>query len=171
VTVALLDVERGAAACSLAGAGLGRLVAHSGPSMLDVPLRARKLGDHLAAAVPGWLALRRDGYELAHAFSPEDALAAAAWPGPLVLTITAPPRRSHIAARRSRLRATLWALSRADVLLAADEATAAGLRRWFAADARVIAGIDAHAALYAEEINRRRGADARARRRPAGPRP
>jgi hypothetical protein len=150
VTVALLDARRGPAARALGEAGLGVLVADRGPRALDAALRARKLGDHLAAAVPAWLALRRGGFGLAHAFSAEDALAAARWPGPLVLTVDTPPRRSEIAARRLRLRTMTWALARADVVLAADEAVAAGLDRWFAARARVIAGTDAHAALYAE---------------------
>lgn len=150
MTVALLDARGGPAARALAEAGLGVLVGGRGPRALDVALRARKLGDHLAATVPAWLALRRGGFALAHAFSAEDALAAAGWGGPLVLTVDTPPLRSEIAARRLRLRAMTWALARADVVLAADEAVAAGLHRWFAARARVIAGAEAHAALYAE---------------------
>ena len=152
--VALLDAGRGAASRRLASAGLGRLVAPPAPRVLDTALRARKLGDRLAGVPPAWLALRRGGFDLAHAFSVEDALATAAWRGPLVLTIKAPPQRSELAARRGRLSTALWALARADVVLAADAEVAAGLARWLGVEAGVLAAAKDHAAVYAEAVAR-----------------
>jgi len=149
VRVALLDAGGASGAHALEAAGLGRRVTVTAPRGLDVALRARKLGDRLATVPPAWAALRRGGFELAHAFSAEDALAAAGWRGPLVLTITAAPERAEIARRRVRLRSTLWALGTADVVLAADDAVADGLRRWYGVDARVLATPQDHAAVYA----------------------
>ncbi len=146
--VALLDAARSPAAGELARAGLGELVAPAAPRVLDVALRARKLGDHLAAVPPAWLALRRGGFVLAHAFSAEDALATRGWHGPLVLTVAAAPRREQIAARRGRLRTMQWALGAADAVLVPEQAVAAALEHWFGVEARVVAGVEAHAALY-----------------------
>jgi hypothetical protein len=97
------------------------------------------------------LAVRVGGFDVAHAFAPPAALAAAAAPAS-VLTFPEPVRRERLADRRLRLAVLERALERAGAVVAPDAAVAASLRRWLGVDAHVLAPGDAegHAALYAE---------------------
>jgi hypothetical protein len=137
-------------ASRLAAAHAGTLIVGHAPRVLDAALRSRKLGDGLARAPLAWRAFRRGRFDVAHAFSPEDALATAGWHGPLVLTVVDAPRRETAAARRLRLQATVWALERADAVVAADRTVAAGLQRWFAVESHVLHDASAYPELYAE---------------------
>lgn len=120
---------------------------------LDAVLRVRKLGDGLGGTAVAALALRRGGFDIAHAFSAEAALAATWANGSAsVLTFTAPVRRERLADRRLRLAVLERALARSGAVVAADEAVRASLERWLGIDAPVLDPADGagQAALYAE---------------------
>jgi hypothetical protein len=122
----------------------------------DAPFRLRKIGD-APGRVPGTLlALARGAYDVAHAFTAQDAVAALAWARatrrPVVFSPPEPLTRANVADRRLRLALLRLALERSSAVVAADEPTAASLRRWMAVDPHVLAP-DAgpeHLALYAE---------------------
>jgi hypothetical protein len=121
----------------------------------DALLRLRKIGD-APGRMPGTLlALLQGDYELAHAFTAQDAVVAIAWSRltgrPVVYTQSEPLTRANIADRRLRLAMLRRATEGADALVAPDERTAESLRRWMAAEARVLApGARAeHLDLYA----------------------
>lgn len=120
----------------------------------DAPLRARKIGDHLNHLPFACLALLRGGFDVAHAFTPADALAGLVWARrtarPALFTATEPPRRATIAARRLRLATLRRATEESAAVVAPDAEVADALRRWLAIDASVIAfdDADAHLALY-----------------------
>jgi hypothetical protein len=126
----------------------------------DAPLRLRKIGD-APGRLPGTLmALATGGYDLAHAFTAQDAVAALAWARlggqPVVYTQREPLSRANVADRRLRLAVLRLALERSAAVVAADEPTAASLRRWMAVEARVLSpdsGAE-HLALYAELARR-----------------
>lgn len=119
-----------------------------------LPLRLRKIGDGLEYLPAALVALARHGFDVAHAFTPSDALAAIAWARvtrvPAVLTCLEPLARETLAARRLRLVTLARALEHADGVLAADERVASSLWRWAALDAPVLApdDIEGHVALY-----------------------
>jgi hypothetical protein len=112
--------------------------------------------------------LVREPYDVAHAFSPADALAgvlARELTGtPVVFTCAETLDRGRVADRRLRL----WLLSRAitdsDAVTAPTEEGRAALRRWLAIEALVAEPGDAgaHERLYRELLDRRSG-------RPRGP--
>lgn len=127
-------------------------------------IRIRRLGEKALSRrgftgplthVPGLLrALSGGGYELAHAFSPPDALAARLWGRrirrPVVFTCAETPRREHLADRRLRLALLAGAVAESDAAVAASEAVREGLERWLAVDAPVLTAQDAagHERLY-----------------------
>ena len=128
---------------------------HEATVLTDLPapgetlLRLRKIGDHLGHLPAALMALRRGGYQVAHAFTPSDALAAIAWSRrsgrPALFTCTDPPRRESIAGRRLRLATWRRAVHQSSAVLAASEEVAAGLECWLAADAPVLDPADAKA--------------------------
>lgn len=127
-------------------------------------IRTRRLGEGVLRArgftgplthIPGLLgALSGGGYELAHSFSPPDALAARLWRRgtrrPVVFTCTETLRREHLADRRLRLALLAAAAFETDAVVAASEAARVGLERWLAVDAPTLAAQDAagHERLY-----------------------
>ena len=122
----------------------------------DAPLRLRKIGD-APGRVPGTLmALAAGAYDVAHAFTAQDAAAALAWARvsgrPVVYTQREPLTRANVADRRLRLALLRVALERSDAVVVADKPIAASLRRWMAVQPRVLAPGSGpeHLALYAE---------------------
>ena len=120
----------------------------------DAPLRLRKIGDRVAHVPSAWLVLFRSHFDVAHAFTPTDALPAIAWSRrtgrPSVFTCVESPRRESLARRRLRLATWQRAVDGSDAVVAPDEDVAQALRRWLAVDAPVLAAPDgeAHSALY-----------------------
>jgi hypothetical protein len=159
IRIAVLEHDEGAASERLAAA-LREEGAHADPirpaRLPDAPLRLRKIGD-APGRLPGTLmALATGGYDVAHAFTAQDAAAALAWTRfsgcPVVYTQREPLTRASVADRRLRLVLLRLALERSDAVLAADEPIAASLRRWMAVAPRVVwpgSGAE-HLALYAE---------------------
>ena len=122
----------------------------------DAPLRLRKIGD-APGRMPGTLAgLLRGDFEVAHAFTAQDAVVALAWSRftgrPVVYTQREPLTRANVADRRLRLAMLRLAVNRSAAVVAPDGATADSLRRWMAVEPRVISPDAAadHLELYAE---------------------
>jgi hypothetical protein len=128
---------------------------------LDALLRRRGFAGPLTHVPLGLAGLVAGGFDVAHAFSPVDALTALAWRrvarGPAVFTCTETLGRERLADRRLRL----WLLQRAvedtDAVIASTEESRAALRRWLAVDAAVIESCAAsgHERLYRELLTRR----------------
>lgn len=120
------------------------------------PLRARAIGDGLERLPHALLVLARGRFDVVHAFTPVDALAAVTWArrgrgrGPALLTLTEPLRRETIANRRLRVETLEAALAGADAVLAAGEDVRASMRRLLALEADCLAPGDAvaHVSLY-----------------------
>jgi len=99
-------------------------------------------------------ALMTGHYEIAHAFTPPDALAALAWrsvrKGPVVFTWAGPVSREVLADLRLRLRLVRLATERTDAVVAPTEESRVALRRWLAIDTPTIDAGDAggHDRLY-----------------------
>ncbi|HEX8646047.1 MAG TPA: glycosyltransferase family 4 protein [Thermoleophilaceae bacterium] len=119
------------------------------------PLRSRGFDGpvtHLPALVRE---LARGGYDAVHAFSPQDAAAAAraaagrATP-PLVFTPVEPPRREALAERRLRLRFWEAAIAPPTTLVVPGDDPRAAVWRWLAVEASVVAPDDAdgHVKIY-----------------------
>jgi Glycosyltransferase Family 4 len=131
-----------------------------GIELPDLPLRLRKIGD-APGRVPGaFLMLLRGGYDVAHAFTAQDAAVAIAWSrisgAPVVYTQREPLSRANVSDRRLRLATLRLAVERSDAVLAPDGATAESLRRWMAVEPRVIprAADAEHVELYSELLRR-----------------
>lgn len=109
----------------------------------EAPLRARGFAVPLTQAPTVLRALRRGGYDLAHAFTPVDAWVAQGsrrlGGPPVVFTATQPPRRENLADRRLRLRQVAAAFEASDAVTAADEAVRDSAREWLALDLEVAA--------------------------------
>ena len=107
------------------------------------------------------MALIRGHYDVAHAFSPSDALTALTWRrlggGPVVFTCTESLDRDGLADRRLRLWVLEHAVQDADALVAATEESRAALARWLALDVAVIKSGDAagYERLYRDLLARR----------------
>ena len=123
-------------------------------SLPEAPLRARKIGDGLAHLPAALRSLGAGHFEVAHALTPTDALAATAWARrtarPAVFTCVDTPRREDLAARRLRLATWQRAVEASDAVIAPDDEVARALRRWLAVDASVLAARDGegHLAMY-----------------------
>lgn len=159
------------------------LSAHSAPTRRSVEggipvLRSRRPPDellrrrgfagpltHLPATAR---ALLRGRYDLAHAFSPEDTLAALVWARlvqrPAVFGAADPPRRERLADRRLRLPVLRRALEDADAVIAPSEESRLGLLSWLAVEAPQL---DPSDALAHEQLYRRLIENRRVGRRPA----
>lgn len=113
-----------------------------GPHGVDGLLNRRGFATPLAHVPWTMLGLLRGGFELAHAFSLSDAVAALGWRRitgrPVVVTLTEPPARERLADRRLRLWSLERVLDEADAVVAADDAVRDAMLRWLAVDAPVI---------------------------------
>jgi hypothetical protein len=155
--VALVDHQ--GIAQELAGAVAGaEIVAPRAGRLFDALLQRRGFVvplAHVPLTAAGLIAGR---YDIAHAFSPQDALAALLWRrGPVVFTCTEVLDRDRLADRRLRLTALSRAVEESDVVIASSEESAAALSRWLAVEALVIAPDDAvaHERLYGNLLVRR----------------
>ena len=98
--------------------------------------------------------LLRAEFDVAHAFSAPDAMAALAWRrargGAVVFTSAQPLERANVANGRLRLATLTRALDDPDAVLAADEEVRASVERWFALSLTVLSPADAeaHERLY-----------------------
>lgn len=110
-------------------------------------LRRRGYEDHLTHVPLTYLALRRWEPDVAHAFYPTDALAAARLTArtgrPSVFTYLGLPHRRWLGARRLRLEIVLRATAGCSAVVALSTAAAEGFERWLGVEARVIRpGVD-----------------------------
>ena len=147
IRVALLDPP-----APLVAPGLAVTVLAPRAPLVDAALGLRKLGDGLGSAAAAWVALRRGRFDVAHAFTPEGAVAAGWANGPAsVLTFTEPLRRERLSDRRLRLATLERAVRVSDAVVAGDDAVAESLERWLGIDAPVIDPADGegHRELYA----------------------
>jgi hypothetical protein len=146
VKTALLGSDPAAAAlaAALREAGHEADVIAPAPSRLpEAVLRRRGFTGPLTHLPLSVAALARGGYEIAHAFSPPDALAARLWRrrsgGLVVYTCTEALGRERLADRRLRLALLTAALEESDAVTATGPAEAAALARWMLVDAPVVA--------------------------------
>ena len=130
------------------------VITPEGPRPLARLMECRGIGDGHERVPAALLALARGSFDVAHALTPVDALAAIAWARrrrrPVVLSFDEPVRRETVADRRLRLVTLERALAGADRVLATDRDVAASLSRLLALDAEVVAPSDAaaHLAVY-----------------------
>jgi Glycosyltransferase Family 4 len=159
VNVALLHHGRGAPAVHELAASLRELghdvtVLTRGPTALDAPLGRRGFTTPLTHLPLMLAALTRGSYDVAHAFSPQDAFAAHLWRRrsgrPVVLSLIEPIERERLADGRLRLRFLGIALEQSDAVIVHDDEGRAAAWRWLALEPPVIAPSDgeAHERLY-----------------------
>lgn len=166
--VALLDHAAGAdsrvlaAALQAAGHGPEAIGSHA-IDAAEALLRLRGFTPQVSH-VPGALrALARGGFDVAHAFTVPDAIAALAWRRrsgrPVVYTCGEPIDRAVLADRRLRLWSLRRAVEGADALLVPGEEARAAFERWLVARPVVASARDAavHERLYRDLIARRAG--------------
>jgi hypothetical protein len=133
-------------------------------SLPDAPLRLRKIGERPGRLPGSYLALRAGGYDLAHAFTAQDAWAAVRWSRsagrPCVFTCVEPLRRGNVAHRRLRLAMLRRAVEASHAVIAPDEEVGASLRRWMAVEPRIVEPGSAagHLTLYEELLGGAQGA-------------
>jgi len=113
----------------------------------DERLRRRMFEEHLTHVPFSYLSLTQGEFDVAHAFYPTDALAAARWGRrrgrPSVLSYMGIPHRRSLANRRRRAEVTVRAFERCDAVVALSEAAASACERWIGERPLVIApGID-----------------------------
>ncbi|MFL5883520.1 MAG: glycosyltransferase [Thermoleophilaceae bacterium] len=110
-------------------------------------LRYRGFATPLTQVPSTFAALARGHYDLAHAFSPQDALATLLWRrrggGPVVFTPVEPPRRETLADRRLSLKLVRRALDESDAVVALTPEHRDAFSRWLALDVPVIEAPDA----------------------------
>jgi hypothetical protein len=158
VKVALVDHTAGGATRELAEALRADLVAARGAPGAEALLRKRGFTAALTHVPLAVAALARGGYDVAHAFTPTDALAALTWRrvhggGVVVYTLAGPVGRDTLADRRLALRLLERALAEGDAVLAADDAARDAARRWLALDVPVLDAAG-HERLYRELLAR-----------------
>jgi hypothetical protein len=128
----------------------------------EAPLRHRGFTGPLTHAPLTLRALMTGGYDVAHAFTPEDAWIAIRWrrrsERPVLFTVAEPLARDRLSDRRLRLRAVQAAADETDAVTATSEELAEIAARWLAVEPTVIDPADGagHAALYRDVIARRR---------------
>jgi len=160
--VALLTREAAAVAplaVALRGGGCAVVVVSPpAPRAAEAVLRRRGFTGPLAHVPLALAELLRGRFDVAHAFSPPDALAARAWQaragGPVVFTGTEVLGRETVADSRLRLRLLQDAVTRSDAVLASTPAVRDAMARWLAVDAPVLEPAE-HAALYRKLISLR----------------
>lgn len=124
------------------------------PRLPEAPLRWRGFTGPLTHAPLVLRALASAPFDVAHAFSPQDAWMALRWRRrsgrPVVFTAADPLTRDRLADRRLRLRLVQAAVEDSDAVTAPTDELAAVVARWLAVDTTVIAPGDgaAHERLY-----------------------
>jgi hypothetical protein len=131
-----------------------RLVGDRTVPAVETLLRRRGFTPALSHVPPTVFGLVRGEFDLAHAFSAPDAVAAFAWRRvsgcPVVFTCTEIPDRATVAHGRLRLATFRRAVEESQGVVAASEEIRAAVERWFACTPPVIAAGDAaaYARLY-----------------------
>lgn len=159
MNVALVHHGRGAPAAhdlaaSLRDLGHQATVLGSTPTPLDPFLERRGFTTPLTHLPFTLGALLRDSYDIAHAFSPQDAYSALLWRRrsgrPVVFSCAEPIEREQLSNRRLRLRFVNAALEESDAVIVHDDDARAAAWRWLALEPPVIAPSDgaAHERLY-----------------------
>jgi Glycosyltransferase Family 4 len=140
--------------------GLGHRVAVVRPRALPEGfLRGRGFTGPLTHVPQATAALLRGRFDLVHAFSPPDALAARAWRRvthkPVVVTTLEVLERAHLADRRLRLTLLRASVEDADAVLAAGDQARDALWRWMTVEAAVVDPRDgaAQARLYLDLLS------------------
>jgi hypothetical protein len=127
-------------------------------TVADAVLRRRGFTRPLAHVPITLAALLAGRYELAHTFTPSDAVAALAWRRrtgrPVIFTCTESLSRANLADGRLRLSMLRRATEEPDAVLAATPAVAASMQRWLALDAPVLDAPGVQR-LYGELLARR----------------
>lgn len=122
----------------------------------DALLRLRKIGERPGRLPATYHALASGRFDVAHAFTAQDAAAAVLWARrarrPAVFSVCEPLQRATLADRRLRLAQLRLALERSAAVAAPDRAVAESVRQWMAVQPRVVSpgSADGHLALYAE---------------------
>jgi Glycosyltransferase Family 4 len=130
------------------------LIAPAPVGAVEAALRFRGFTGPLTHVPRAFVALAQGGFDVAHAFSAPDALAAHLFRRragrPAVFTCAEVLDRSSVADRRLRLRLLAAAVEDSDAVLAASEAAQEALWRWMAVEAPVVAASDAagHERVY-----------------------
>lgn len=112
------------------------IVRHRRPP--DAWLRRRALQDHVTHLPLAWRTLRRENFDIVHAFHPSDALLAVRSGRPAVLTLVGLPRAEGLANRWLRLETLERVVTGVDELVTISAAARAAARRWLGRDSRVI---------------------------------
>jgi hypothetical protein len=122
----------------------------------EAPLRSRAFDGPLTH-LPGLLAeLTRGRFEVAHAFSPQDAFAARHGPAGVAFTCVEAPRRETLSDRRLRLAFWQAAIDPWNAVIVPGEEQREALWRWLAVEAEVAEPRDAaaHERIYSRCLER-----------------
>lgn len=142
--IALIDHSSGELAAELSAA---EIVSPRGVRLVEKVLRYRGFATPLTHVPFAVAELRRGGFDVAQAFTPQDAVAALLWRrsggGPVVFSPGDPPRRETLADRRLGLRLLERALEESDAVVALTEQHRDAFLRWLALDVPVIEPRDA----------------------------
>jgi len=150
--VALLDHGQGASpandvAASLRGRGHDAVVLGGRGAAVDALLERRGFTTPLTHLPATLRQLAGGRYDIAHAFSPQDAYAALYWRRrsgrPVVFSCTEPVERERLADRRLRLRFLRAALEQSDVVIVHDEDRRVAAWRWLSLEPPLILAADA----------------------------
>jgi len=112
------------------------IVRHRRPA--DALLARRALQDHLTQLPLVWRTLRRERFDVVHAFHPSDALLAVRARCPAVLTLVGLPRPEGLASRWLRVETLERSVSGCDELVTISSAAQAAAQRWLGRGGRVI---------------------------------
>lgn len=159
LTVALLDRDQRVYTGQLAEALRerdhdARILGSHDADRAEMLLVRRGFTPGLSHAPRAAMALLKGGFDLTHAFSVPDAVAALAWRRltgrPVIFTCAEVLSRATVADRRLRLWGLKGALEGADAVVAASDEASAGLERWAGVRAPVVFAHDAGAyeAIY-----------------------
>jgi glycosyltransferase involved in cell wall biosynthesis len=128
--------------------GMARRGIEQGVPVLRVPrgpegrLRQRFLEDHLTHLPASYAALRLGHHDVAHAWSPADALVAARWSArtgrPAIHSYLGIPDHVGLMWKRRRLKIMLQAIAGCQVTVALSHAAAAQFRHWLGVEVPVI---------------------------------
>lgn len=112
------------------------IVRHRRPP--DALLGRRALQDHLTHLPLVWRTLRREGFDVVHAFHPSDALLAVRSRRPAVFTLVGLPRPEGLASRWLRPETLERTVFGCDELVTISAAAQSAARRWLGRGGRVI---------------------------------
>jgi glycosyltransferase involved in cell wall biosynthesis len=128
------------------------------PRLPEAPLRFRGFDGPLTHLPGAARELRRGGYDLAHAFSAQDAWAGRTSKVPTVFTCSEVLSRRVVANRRLRFRMLSDAVEQSRAVLALNDQARVALARWLAIEAQVVdpGDVEGHVAIYNAVLDGRR---------------